>query len=269
MTAEELYALIELPVPVAERYRQMDSAGETVMDGELRGRLLCRERWGEAVKEMQRRLGDDPDSLLALREELHIALDTWEGYRKAGISLDIFRETMRFATRYLNDQLKAVGRYGFTAPWWFPRQLAMEEFRLGSLEFELATEDEGRFVSVHIPSDASLRPADVDESFARARAFIAAYFPGWTDAVWSCDSWMMAPVLNRLLPGDSNILAFQRRFTLRSLNLATNGAISWVFPGRREPSPDLQEDTSLQRRMKAFVLSGGVVGWGRGEIMNE
>jgi hypothetical protein len=42
------------------------------------------------------------------------------------------------------------------------------------------------------------------------------------------------------------------------------GAIGWIYPGYREPSGQLPEDTGLQRRMKAFLLSGGKPGWAEG-----
>ena len=269
MTAEELYELLALPQEVAEEFRRLDAEGGRVIDGALRERLGRRADWPEAVRELQRRVGEDPDGLLALHELLLESLRTWEGYRRKGISLEIFAATMRFATRYLYDRKRAAGRYGFVAAWWFPRELAMQEFRLGALEFEMAEGEEGRSVEIHIPSDASLAPADVDASFAACRAFLARYYPDWTGVAWHTDSWMLSPVLPRLLPETSRILAFQRRFRLEEFNDHTHGAISWVFPGHREPSEDLQEDTTLQRRMMVYLLAGGCVGWARGVLLES
>ena len=42
------------------------------------------------------------------------------------------------------------------------------------------------------------------------------------------------------------------------------GAVGWVFPGWKEPSPELPEDTGLQKKMKAFLLNGGKPGWAEG-----
>ena len=265
-TPRALYALLELPEEVAEMYSRLDRDFTPTLDAALRERVLCRATWPEAVKEWQARIGDDPDGLLILHEMLLESLGSWKRYQEKGIPLAVFADTMRFASRYLRDRKKAVGRYGFTAPWWFPRELALQEFRLGALEFEMAEEEKGRVIEVHIPSDAKLAPSSVDDSFARCRAFLAAYYPGWTGLPWYCDSWMLSPELPGLLKEGSNILAFQRRFAVEEFNRETHGAVSWVFPGHREPSADLQEDTSLQRAMKAFLLSGGCVGWARGRL---
>ena len=68
---------------------------------------------------------------------------------------------------------------------------------------------------------------------------------------------LLSPVLEELLPDSSRILAFQHRFRILSVNRENTGAIAWIFPGQHEPSEQLPEDTSLQKKMKAFLLSGG------------
>ena len=39
--------------------------------------------------------------------------------------------------------------------WWFPRQLSLQEFRVGCLEYEFV-ELEEKMISIHIPSVANL-----------------------------------------------------------------------------------------------------------------
>ena len=79
----------------------------------------------------------------------------------------------------------------------------------------------------------------------------------------------MSPVLKDLLPASSRILAFQDRFRILSVNSENTGAIDWVFPGHREPSDRLPEETSLQRRMKPFLLVGGKPGWAAGVLKED
>ena len=75
-------------------------------------------------------------------------------------------------------------------------------------------------------------------------------------------------MLTELLPDSSRILAFQRRFTILSVDRENTGAINWVYPGHREPSEQLPEETALQRRMKPFLLAGGKPGWALGVMEN-
>ena len=268
MSEEELYDLLDIPAEVRAIYTRWDQEGTPFADGELIRRILSRTEWAQAVEDLKARIGEDPDALRLLWEELRIARLQWTLWQQAGIPESIYQDTMRFATRYLWDGMKAYGKFRFTAGWWFPRQLAMELFRLGSLEFELVPHEEGRRVYLHIPSDADLAPEAVDDSLARFRAFAAAFYPEWADAPMYCDSWLLSPVLEQLLPESSRILAFQHRFRILNVNRDNTGAIGWVFPGYKEPSADLPEETSLQKRMKAFVLAGGKPGWAEGIMLN-
>ena len=261
---DELYRRLALPGAVVELFHTFDRERESCLDDDLRALLLCRETWWQGYEELKARIGDDPDGLIELWELMDMVRATHERYIERGIDGAVFDATMGFCARNLNEALRAYGRYRFTAAWWFPRELSMVEFRLGSLEYELIDEDGAREIGVHIPSDADLSPAAVDASFELWRGFMARHFPDWADAPWSCDSWMMAPALAGLLDEQSNILRFQRRFQLEELDENSMGVIGWVFPGHTEVSERLPENTSLQRRLKAHLLSGGKVGWAKG-----
>lgn len=266
MNTDALYRMLKLPEPVAELFRGYDLRRDPLATGSIAADMLVRERWSEAVRALQARIGEDPDGLILLWEQLRLALDAHVRYRAAGISDEIFAATFRIATRSLNESLRAYGKYRFLIGWWFPRELALQEFRLGSLEFEITRENAQRAVFIHIPSDASLKPVDVDESLRLWSEFAASYFPAWRDAPLRCDSWMLSPALPALLDADSNILAFQRRFRLTGFDEGSMGAVEWIFPGHKKVSADLPEDTSLQRRTKAFLLSGGKIGWADGTL---
>ncbi len=269
LTLAQLCRRIGFPADLTERWLAYETGRTSVLDAELTRRLLCRETWDDAFKELADRLEDDPDHLLALWEEMRLACGSWDEYRRRGLPEDVFDDTMRFCTRYVIDELKASGRYRFTAGWWFPRQLALELFRLGSLEFEMAEEPEERRIYLHIPTDASLRPEDVDDSFRRWRAFMKAYYPDWQDAAWYCNSWLMSPVLSRLLPPGSRILAFQRRFEVLEVYEKNMGAVKWIWPGPDREAADLPADNTLRRAMKAFLLDGGIPGWALARLKEE
>ena len=266
MDSKSFDRLIQLPEPVSEMFEAWDKEMPSRVDPDLEARLLCRETWTDAEKELEARLEEDPAHLRLLWEELRIACRRYPRWEAAGIPLEIYRDTMMFATRYLNDALRDWGDWRFTAGWWFPRQLAMELFRLGSLEFELAALPEGRKVSLHIPSDASLAPEAIDDSLARFRDFAARFYPDWENVDLYCDSWLISPVLRDLLPATSRILAFQDRFEVLSVDTESLGAVNWVFPGPRKDFALLPENTGLQRKMKAFLLAGGKPGWAEGRL---
>ncbi len=266
MSGEEMAEALDLPGEIRERFAAWDREDNPFADDALTTRLLNRGTWTEAEKELEERIGEDPDHIRLLWEELRIVRKAWPAWLQKGLPESVWIDTMRFATRYLHDGKKAYGRFCFKAGWWFPRQMAMELFRLGSLEFELFPHAEGKRVYLHIPSDGSLAPADIDDSLERFRAFAAEFYPAWQDAPMYCDSWLLSPALREMLPEGSRILAFQERFRILSVNEESMSAIGWVFPGHQKPSDDLPEGTTLQKRMKAFLKKGGKPGWAEGKM---
>ena len=47
------------------------------------------------------------------------------------------------------------------------------------------------------------------------------------------------------------------------------GAVDWVYPGHKGISEDLPEETTLQKKMKPFLLAGGKPGWAEGILVTE
>ena len=109
MTSAELYRLIELPEEMKELFTRWDGELTPQADEELTERLLDRTRWDGAVQELYERVGEDPDHLKVLWEELRIGAAQWPKWQAKGIPEDIYRDTMAFGTRYLYDGKKAYG----------------------------------------------------------------------------------------------------------------------------------------------------------------
>ena len=262
MIAHDLYRLLQLPQEVIDRLDACAQPDLSWMTADLKAQYLTRSTSDEGLQTILTHIGEDPDGMRILWVLLEMARDTWAQYEARQISQDVFVATFGFVPRFLHRHKALHGSYVFTWAWWFWRQLSMVEYRIGCLEYELVEEADGcREVSLHIPGDADLCPASVDASFRDFRAFLAVHHPDWLDVPWVCDSWMMSPALEQLLPDTSNVLAFNRRFELLHINEGYEGALDWVFPPHREVSDALPENTSLQRSMKAWLLSGKKIGW--------
>lgn len=257
------YALLDMPEEVTRKLSDIGENCPYVMPEEIKKAYLCRETTEEAFTKLKAAIGEDPGSMKQLYAVLALAGDTWLGYQQTGIGADIFAETMKLVPRFLRTHYQQSGEWQFNLGWWFWRELSMQEFRVGCLEYELVAEKDRRFISLHIPSDADLSAASIDASFAAFRAFLAEYYPVWQNLPWECDSWMMSPALEHLLPETSKILQFNRRFLVLEENKESLGVLNWVFPGYSEVSADLPENTILQRKMKAWLMQGNAVAWTR------
>jgi hypothetical protein len=130
---------------------------------------------------------------------------------------------------------------------WIERVWSGRIAELGRLQFEDVGDG---VVSVHIPEAGPLTPALCDTSFARARQI----FPGHDTA--SCRSWLLDPQLADVLPLDSNIVRFQRRFELTGEGEDGNAdVLRFVFhtfdPDLDRLTPRTTLECALVDRMRA------------------
>ena len=209
---------------------------------------------------------ESTDGAEQLISQLMTAADSrrWGEWKR--IPEDIWIETMKCFPRFISEHRRSYGRDGFDRYGWTVRQISARLFRIGELEYELITKESGgREVGLHIPSDADMDPAKLNDSLAKAGAFLREYFPEWADAPRTCESWLLSPVLKDLLPSSSRILRFRNAFDLTGTEPEDDSALEWVFhiaEGQR-PVMDysrLPEDTSLQRSMKSLLLRGNKPG---------
>ena len=220
---------------------------------------LCGEDYAAAAEELHGALGEDEGGWKMLSVQLSGALLAREHYKERGISDEIFLDTMGCFNRFVREHYESYGTYGFDRWWWTGRQLSMELFRIGTLEFERA----GGEIAVHIPSDADLSEEALKRSFADARKFFKEKLNLSGDFV--CTSWLLSPALQQLLPSGSKILGFQQWFTIEGFEDSEEYKV-WIFKNGALAPEAFPENTTLQRNAKAFILAGGKIGAGTGRI---
>lgn len=263
----ELCRAIEMPKEVTEYAVRFDSEFEYGSAEAGMNKLFDPAAWNEGLKELKASLGEDPKGYKMLTCMLHCCGRTWEFYRSHGISGQIFAETMKCFSRFVKEHKESYGCYGFDREWWTARQLSGRLFRIGELEYELREEKGERVIALHIPSDARLEREKVLASIGQAKKFLEEKFPEYSKAEMQCHSWLLSPTLREVLPPKSNILAFQELFDIKILGEDKAGEyMVWVFKRSDIPLEDLPENTSLQRRLKAYLLSGGKVLEAGGEL---
>lgn len=265
MNHAELYRLLELPEEVVYALNAYGSSRKNTLPVTIDNLMENSSLIQTLDKLIADHAGEDPDGIKILWEELDIALQAYDKYLQKNIPGHIFTDTMKFCTRFLSEYHKTYGCYRFVWGWWFPRQLALREFRIGSLEYELTDE---KCISIHIPSDADLSPQSVMQSLALFKAFCRQYCPEWDGLKMQCESWMLSPALSNVLRPDSNILAFQKLFDISKTDYESMAVLDWVFPGFDKISEKLPEKTSLQRNLKKYLLEGNKIGWATGMLQH-
>jgi hypothetical protein len=112
-------------------------------------------------------------------------------------------------------------------------------------------------LSLHIPESGPLTPEACEASLAEARAFFPRHFPEEPYALVTCGSWLLDPQLAEYLPADSNMVRFQRRFTLTPEERDAGIEIfRFVFRRIDAPLDELPQETTLERAVVAHVRAG-------------
>ncbi len=215
------------------------------------------------------------NDLIRLAVILSLALKTKEKYRAAGISEQIYYDTMSDIRIWCeNNGNKGVRNYG-----WLKNHVSFELFRLGRLQFQLY-ECKNRtllynklpfsfgekLIYVHIPQGEKLDKEKCIESIKSANDFFAKYFPHYKYRYYFCESWLLFDNNKKFMAPDSNILAFSSLFTHCYSVKIDKQAIERIFGRRRILKRNYPENTSLQKKAKEYMLKGNRLGAGTGII---
>lgn len=230
----------------------------TTVDKQLKD-FLVYEKMEDTRIELQATLGEDEDNIKILACMLKASVDAYEIYKTKDISDEIYFDTMKCYTRFIDETYKMTGRLYFDRYWWTARQAGCHLFRIGELEYEMKHLDERIVIGIHIPSDADFSPSAVDKTLADAKRFFAEHYPELANAEYRCHSWLLDSQLKEMLNDNSNIISFQNRFEIFDEGEADTEFIEWLFNIKSTDFAALPENTSLQKNMKKHLLSGGVI----------
>lgn len=219
--------------------------------------LTRQETWESGLNELEAQLEPDPLGFKMLSCMLRCALSARAEYDRLGLPEEVYRDTMACFSRFVREHRVSYGVYGFDRGFWTVRQVSCRLFRIGELEYELIEYEGKPAISLHIPTDIRLRTELLRASWEQARQLLGRVFPEYRDAPMLCHSWLLSPSLQELLRSDSNILRFQRAFEISTLPGENTDYGEWVFKNPKLTVAECPEDTSLQRNLKRFLLSGG------------
>ena len=264
MKIEELMERIRLPGEAREPMQKGQIAEEEYEVWKDKFYQDIRQFIGE-WKEM------DGKYVWALEFYLKLAMDAYEEYQERGYTDQVFDETFYDITIWCRECYRKHGVYGLDELWWLGQSVKLKLFRLGRLQFEpiLVKKDmKGReqtiqagtkALNVHIPEGEPLKMEACRESFGRAEEFF-----GQEYQVYVCDSWLLSPHLEEVLPNTSNIIRFQKLFEVTDVGYQYPQAEQRIFGEILEDKRQYPENTTLQKRAKEYVLSGKDLGIGVG-----
>jgi hypothetical protein len=180
---------------------------------------------------------------------------------------DISWATLSDLGRNLERDRRLLGDGGLRTSGWLTLHFRGSIYQLGRLQFNRmnvrarhvadAFPEGDPALGIHIPESGPLTPEACDDSLARAGPFFARHFPETPMRIGICTSWLLDPQLLEYLAPDSNIMRFQRRFTLVSEGYDGDAdVLRFVFHRIAPNIDDLPQRTALERAIVAHLRAG-------------
>ncbi len=188
-----------------------------------------------------------------------------EKNNKRGIPKDITVKTLKDINVWLENYRAQYNESGLGEFCWLKYHYTGDLFHIGRLQYRLEKPLEGIpsgaiAIETHIPQGEPLTEEDCLESFKMAAEFFLKFFPESKPEYFMCDSWLLNPNLEKILKPTSNIVKFMRLWTpIPFVSDHSSQAIERVFGFgfKKENIKNAPETTSLQKALKAYLLSGG------------
>ena len=134
---------------------------------------------------------------------------------------------------------------------------------VGRLQFEPT---DNNIIKIHIPSGEKLEIEKVVKSVEDSRILLKKYY-NIENPQYICESWLLSEEIVQLLDENSNIIKFQELFDIKQDKNGIDDILNFVFSLREcDNYTKLQEDTTLQKRIKEFLTNGGTIYNGYGVL---
>lgn len=202
----------------------------------------------------------------------------FEAHAALGVDPSVTAATLADVGVQVARSRRLFGRLSVETAAWVAAQFRGRLYWVGGLQFEpgLLTDQAGvewypeaeaarlgpgmgrgdMALRLHIPT-RGLEPASVEAALGRARGFARAHL-GFDPVVATCTSWLLDPRWEELLGEGSNIVAFQRRFTLvGSGGPGESDVFRFVFGMPRVDVARAPRGTRLERAVVDHLESGG------------
>lgn len=203
-------------------------------------------------------------------------------YRNKGIPFSVMVDTLDDFRLWMEKHEHEHGRWGLEDDWLI-NHVSFRLFRLGRLQYRLERMPKGILdhlsdekynfygdyvLGIHIQERSKLDEEKCRRSIREAERFFINYFPEWRTKMFVCNSWLLDPQLEKLLPENSNIIRFQRLFTYFFVGGGDQmDTIKRIFGWRGMDLRTASHNTTLQRAVSDYLLQGHTLQNGGGYIL--
>jgi hypothetical protein len=200
---------------------------------------------------------------------LYAAEKMAEQYKEAGLSDEIYLDTISDLRNKLYECKKLKGEWGTFVAWWLAGYFRLKRFALGRLQYEVVEHEGGHALNCHIPSGSPLNFEAVMASLRKAYDFYPQVRRDGKITV-VCHSWLLYPPHRELFSDGGNLRRFVDLFTITESTPDPKNQSLWLIFYKNYNSVSLDElptDTTLQRAFVKYLRDGNCMGYGRGYLI--
>lgn len=150
--------------------------------------------------------------------------------------------------------------------------------QIGRLQYEFGVKnldkldkyfkEKHQYIYIHIPRGEKLTEKDVDDSLSLVNQYIKTYYPELENEklAYYTQTWLLSPEVKEILPENSNIIKFQKKFNIIEQKENMDDFLKFVFGVVLETVDyhNLPEKTTLQKELKKKLLNGDNLHLGSG-----
>ena len=142
---------------------------------------------------------------------------------------------------------------------WIHKHALGELFNIGAFQYEPVKRDGKNLINIHIPRGTKLNVQENLTSFKEAMDFYDKYYPEYKMEGLMCESWLLSNEIEEVMGGPTNISRFGNMFKKYNMGDEKGESVFrfvYDFAAPYPPIETLPENTTLQRKLKAYMLSG-------------
>lgn len=179
---------------------------------------------------------------------------------KRGINKEIIIKSLAPVCGCIKRNEGLAGEMGTSAFFsWIYKYGKGELFRINDFEYETSKHEGKDIINIHIPAKTKLDVCENLKSFKGALEFFDKFYPEFKMIGLKCESWLLSRQIEEVMEGPTNISRFGDMFDHYDIGDEWGDAVFrfvYNFAAPYPPVEDVPENTTLQKKLKAYMLLG-------------
>ena len=214
----------------------------------------------KAYSKLKASLIGDKDGFMMLCAFLHASLNTYIVYKENDFPEQVFIDTMKNLTFYVEEYKKKNGHYGFDKGEEAYKLTSFVMYNFGIFNYEIKEigQDNQKIIFMHARDYYLINESRVKKSLAAFNTFIKEYWLDFVSAPIYCYSFLLSKEFLFLMKDNSSYINFAKMFTVLSSDYKDK-FLEDIFYYKEKDFALLKEDNEIQKKVKEYLLLGGKI----------